>query len=245
MFLIPDDSWEVRKTMTKGRGIFAMKEITAGTVIGDYLGKVIRTADESDIDEKDNFYLMFYHDYASIFPDLTKPGIHLLNHSCTPNVWMYTYHGHTLFFVLRRIFPGEEMTVSYLLSPQKDCPECTHFCICNSILCYGTMHMAEKRHAEWSEFHEKEAAKTGRQRIRYGKNLPKLKTYPQSIPDARVYTLFAAKGQKAIVKEDETLPSVSVLRESIRETGRAIDFPNLKQRVLGITESLICSESLR
>src|SRR3989344_4466444 len=43
MFLIKDDFWQIKKTKERGYGVFARKEIKAGTIIGDYLGKVIKT----------------------------------------------------------------------------------------------------------------------------------------------------------------------------------------------------------
>ena len=62
MCLLKDADWEVKKTKEKGRGVFCKKEIKAGTVIGDYLGKVIKTAEydlEKDKNEKDNLCKSF------------------------------------------------------------------------------------------------------------------------------------------------------------------------------------------
>ena len=240
MFLLSYDAWEVKKTEKKGRGLFAKKEIAPGTVIGDYLGRVIRTAEEDTIDESENFYLMYYHDYASIFPDLTKPGIHLLNHSCAPDCWMYTYKGHTLFFAIRRIFPGEELTVNYLLSPLDTyCSPCTHLCHCGSAICYQTMHLPKKMYDSWNAFHDKEAAKTKKGRVQYGKDLPKLTSYPESISDHSVYTLFGAPNIPPAQFSNKTLPSRMELRKLVRDTGRQLDFPNINTRVLGISDSLV------
>lgn len=245
MFLLTDDAWEVKKTEKKGRGLFAKKEIIPGTVIGDYLGRVLRTAEEDTIDESENFYLMYYHDYASIFPDLTKPGIHLLNHSCSPNCWMYTYKGHTLFFAIRRIFPGEELTVNYLLSPlDKYCSPCTHLCQCGSVICYQTMHLPKKLYDLWNTFHDKESAKTKKERIQYGKDLPQLSSYPDTIPDHPVYTLFGAANCEPAQLSNTTLPSRTELRALVRETGRRLDFPSINTRVLGITDTLVLTEPL-
>ena len=113
MFLIPEDFWEVRKTAEKGLGVFAKKEILAGTVIGDYLGKVIKTAEYDLERDAKGLFLMYLNDSASIYPDLSKPGIHLLNHSCEPNCWIYCFRGHTLFFALRNIKKGEELYCHY------------------------------------------------------------------------------------------------------------------------------------
>lgn len=243
MFLIPDNSWEVRKTRKKGRGIFARKEIAPGTLIGDYLGKVISPAEENNIDEKGNFYLMYYHDRASIFPDLKKPGIHLLNHSCTPNTWMTTYRGHTLFFSLRRIFPGEELTINYLLSPQdKTCSPCTHLCSCSGVLCHQTMHLSKKKYGVWSEFHNQEMDRTKPERIRYGKNLKPLTEYPKAPVDHPVYDLFGNTNEQPEVVTTTKLPTTSEIRKLIRESGRTLSFPALNLHVLGVTDGIIISE---
>jgi uncharacterized protein len=156
MILLPDGSWEIKTTEKKGRGIFAAKDITPGTVIGDYIGRVIKTAEE-DTSQKDGLYLMYYHDYASLYPtDIHASGIHLINHSCAPNCWIFTYKGHTLFFTLRKIFAGEELTASYLLSPDAFCDPCGHTCRCGSAFCTRTMHLPEKQFKKWNAFAEEQ-----------------------------------------------------------------------------------------
>lgn len=193
MILLNEDSWEVKPTKYKGDGLFAKKEIKPGIVIGDYLGKVLRTAEADIPSEKESFYLMYYHDQASIFPDLTKPGIHLLNHSCMPNCAFFTFHGHILFFTLRKIFAGEELTVNYMLSPQDEfCNPCPHICKCESEFCTGTMHLSEDRYLKWREFQESQAKKTKRKRIAYNKDLPPLTSYPKLIPAYPIYNLLSS-----------------------------------------------------
>src|ERR1700687_1155673 len=103
MFLLPREFWEIKKTKEKGLGVTARKKINKGTIIGDYLGKVIKTREYDFSKVKQELYLLYYSDQASIYPDLGEPGIHLINHSCAPNCWMYTYKGHTLFFAIRKI----------------------------------------------------------------------------------------------------------------------------------------------
>jgi hypothetical protein len=235
----------VKKTAKKGSGLFARKAIAPGTIIGDYLGKVVSPAEENNIDEKDNFYLMYYHDRASLFPDLSKPGVHLLNHSCTPNCWMYTYKGHTLFFTLRKVFSGEELTINYLLSPQdSSCAPCTHFCSCEGIICQQTMHLGKKKYELWSAFHEKQMKRTKPERIRYGKDLPPLSAYPKSFLDEGVYDLFGSMPEKPEVLSDKKLPKRSEIRKKIRETGRTLSFPALNLNIFGVTDGLIISETL-
>ena len=180
MILLNQDFWEIRKTAKKGRGIFAKKEISKGTVIGDYLGKVIHPQDA--VVDENNFYLMYYHDTAAIMPDLNKPGVHLLNHSCLPNAWLYIYKGHTLAFALKTINKGEEITIPYLLSPQdKFCDPCLHICQCGHPKCNQTMHLTHEQYKKWRKLNDKWASKTKREKVIVGKALPKLKVYPETI----------------------------------------------------------------
>lgn len=181
MFLLPPDSWKILKTKKKGLGIFTKEPICAGTVIGDYLGKIIKTAEYDLENDKKGLFLMYFSDKASIFPDLDSPGIHLLNHSCVPNCWIYMYCGHTLFFALRKINPGEELTISYLLSPDDDCRSCTHICMCESVHCTGTMHLSKSKYEKWQAFQNSKIKNMKRTKILYGRSLPKLKKYPLRI----------------------------------------------------------------
>lgn len=188
MFLLKDDYWEIRKTKEKGYGVFAKKEIKVGTVISDYLGKIINIAEYDLEKDKQGLYLMYLTDQASIYPDITKPGHHLINHSCQPNCWIYIFQGHTLFFALRKIKPGEELTISYLLSPKDEtCKPCIHDCKCGSKFCTGTMHLSKDKYNKWQKFQDEEKKKTKIAKFIFGKNLPKLKSYPKIILDNPIY----------------------------------------------------------
>lgn len=244
MLLLPPETWEIQNTPNKGRGIFAKKTLPPGTVIGDYVGTVINNVLD-DTSEKDGLYLMYYHDRASIYPsDLQKLGIHLMNHSCMPNCGLYTYKGHTLFFSLRTIFPEEELTADYLLSPDEYCEPCTHQCTCQTILCRGTMHLSAKRFDEWNIFHEAQSKETKRLPIRYGKRLKPLKAYPKSIPDHPIYNLFGAINKTPLQYDGKTVPSTQKLRKTIRETGRIVSFPELNINILGFEHEKIKTQTI-
>lgn len=181
MFLLSDRYWEIKNTKNKGLGIFAKKNIPKASIIGDYIGKIIRPQD-APIDEE-NFYLMYYHDHAAISPDLKKPGVHLLNHSCKPNAFLYIHKGHTLAFALEKISKGKEITIPYLLSPKDEfCNPCLHICKCGDSECSGTMHLSKDVYEKWKKFNEEWSKKTKRERISFGKELPELKLYPK-IPE--------------------------------------------------------------
>lgn len=188
MFLISKKYWQIKKTENKGLGVFAKKKIKKGTPIADYLGKVIKT-EEYDLDlDKKGLFLMYLTDEASIYPNLKKPGPHLLNHSCSPNCWIYTHLGHTIFFALRDINPAEELTISYLLSPKDEtCKNCPHVCHCQSKNCTKTMHLSKAKYKKWQKFQENQ--KQGKiAKYKFNKTLPKLKSYPKSIPNNPIYT---------------------------------------------------------
>lgn len=244
--LLSNGYWEVRNTRKMGRGIFAKKDIVAGVVIGDYIGKVVRETDIGNYDKKgDDFYLMYYHDRASIYPDVKSTGIHVLNHSCTPNVWMYTYKGHTLYFSLRKVFKGEQLTVSYLLSPQdKECNPCDHLCSCGSVICPGNMHLSEIQYNKWHSLDDKQGKKTKAERVRYNTTLSVLSTYPQNIPDDPFYTLFGSDSKKPLILDNKILPTRSQLRNLIRQSGRTLKFKNLNTLVLGVTDTIIVSKPI-
>ncbi len=245
MFLLPSSHWEVRGTKHKGKGVFAKKDIEAGTVIGDYIGKVIHPKDEQRFEKKLGFYSMYYHNNATIFPDIKKDGIHVINHSCTPNCWMSTYRGHTLYFSIRKIFKGEELTISYLLGPQDDsCKPCDHQCKCESTVCSQTMHTAQKKFDAWCRHDDKKSMQTKSEPVKMGKTLPMLSSYPKTILDHALYTLFGAQYKKAAVYKDTTPPHRKELRKRIRKTGRRIYFKNLGTTVIGISDGVIFSKSL-
>ena len=51
-------------------------------------------------------------------------GTHYINHSCEPNAYMKTLYGHVLFFALRDILPGEEITIDYEYTLHSDKKRC-------------------------------------------------------------------------------------------------------------------------
>lgn len=243
MFILPSEYWEVRKTKDKGRGIFAKKDIPAGTIIGDYIGKMIRVSEEDQYEKDDScFYLMYYHEKASIFPNKRKPGIHFINHSCEPNSYMYSYQGHTLYFALRHIFAGEELTVSYLLGPlDKDCEPCEHICKCGSETCKNLMHSTHKEYDAWSDYDNELTENVKLPRVTFGKDLPTLPKYPETIKDNTVYPLFGSANKPALTLADTKIPSRKELRMKLRETGQKLHFKKLGITVTGISDNhVIC-----
>lgn len=242
MFLLKDDAWEMRtrvyetdtKEKKQNRGIFAKKDIEGGTIIGDYLGLVIPEKEEDVYENSNEMYLMYYTEKATIYPDVQKPGIHVLNHSCEPNTWMYTYKGHTLYFALRKIYAGEELTVSYQLSPiDSDCEPCDHACHCHTPTCTGTMHMPEDKYEAWRAFDDHETEKTKAVPAPLKKNLSLLDQYPKEIKDDPIYKLFGSSEKPPLVINDAIFPTRKEIRQQIRKTGRQLKYPKLGVTIVG------------
>jgi uncharacterized protein len=239
MFLLSNDYWEIKKTEHKGRGVFAKKDIPAGVVIGDYLGKLVHDNEEEKHNENHNgLYTLYYTEDVSIIPDADDPGVHLINHSCEPNTFMYSYKTHTLYFALRHIFKGEELTVSYLLPPiDDDCKPCEDVCKCGSELCTGTMHLSEKVYDDWNAFDDEMIKNDTFPPFKPGDMLPILASYPENIEDNNIFPLFGSFHHKVLEVKDTKLPSQKELRERLRQTGQQLHFTKLNLLVLGISNN--------
>ena len=68
-------------------------------------------------------------------------GTHYINHSCEPNVYMKTIHDHILFFALRDIRPGEEITIDYENTLHPDSKRC----LCGAMTCRGKINKQSVR----------------------------------------------------------------------------------------------------
>lgn len=245
MFLLPKTHWEIRKTAQRGRGIFAALDIQPGVIIGDYLGRIISPDEESESDR--GLYAMWYSERATILPDPDEIGVHLINHACMPNCAMYTHRGHTLYFALRRIFKGEELTASYLLDPTDDDPNAPcfrHACSCRSPICHGTLHTSKIYIDRWNAMearrHKNRFASLP---VPYGQRLPKLDVYPAVIEDDPLYEIFGSLEQTPLECSEAALPGIAEIRKRIRRSGRCLAFGRLRLLLYGIMQGLIVAAS--
>lgn len=146
MFLIDQELYEIKTTDKKGRGVFAKKTIAPGIVIGDYLGTLIdpnRIEEESD-EYHDGLYYALTTNVQAVLPDKDSGGIHLINHSCEPNISFLPYKGHILYVSLRKILPGEELTVNYLIDPEHG-ERNYYICHCEAPTCKGTWYIHPRK----------------------------------------------------------------------------------------------------
>lgn len=250
MLLIPSDSREIRgrafsahDAEKHNRGIFATRQIRAGTVIGDYLGLLVPNEKEDEYETGPDTYLMYYDDRVSIWPDQTQPGVHLINHSCEPNCGIMTYRGHGLYYALRTIHPEEELTVSYVLGPiDDDCAPCRHACWCRARSCTGTMHLPIDRYAAWRLYDDRHSKRTPADPVEAHQLLQPLDRYPARIPDRRVHPIYGAPEIPPKTVHDDRLPRVAEIRRQLRRTGRQLAYVALGLTVLGVDGTTIILE---
>lgn len=190
MFVISESNIVVKKTKHKGFGVFAKNTISKGVVIGDYTGELVDYLNVDYAKEKKQMYLMYYNDTYGIYPDLSEPGVHLINHSCSPNCWLAKYKDRTLVFALRDIVPNEEITINYLLSPKNNCKNCPHTCKCDIPACTGSMHLSEEKYLVWQKFQKINWKEKGVNNK--SKYLKPLKKYPKKVNEDYLANLIKA-----------------------------------------------------
>lgn len=136
---------EVRKSGIHNRGVFAIKNIPAGTEIIEYVGEKI-TKRESDIRgeqvlkrSKDDLtkgavYIFELNKRYDIDGNVAWNTAGIINHSCDPNCEAVNIGGHIWVCARRDIIKGEELTYNYGYSLDN---WWEHPCRCGSANCVG------------------------------------------------------------------------------------------------------------
>jgi len=126
----------IRESPINGKGCFAAKLFPRGRKIAEYTGERIDDWEARrrargrpilricDIDGR-----------FSLDGSRGGNGTHYINHCCEPNAYMKNLYGHVLFFALRDINPGEEITVDYEETLHPDSKRCH----CGAKSCRGTI----------------------------------------------------------------------------------------------------------
>ncbi len=245
MFLIAADNYQVKKTVKKGSGVFAKKHIPAGTLIGDYVGRVVKDTEVDEIAKiNQGCYAFEYFGNVSIVPqDIKAIGVHLINHSCSANCSVFEYQGHNIFFALRHIFPGEEITFDYEFDSSVGGGD--HPCFCDSPFCRGTMYARAEKIRVKSKPKLSKIKKE--KKIDYvicqaGEIIKPLLKYPKEIKDNRVYNIYANLKVSPVISKEKKLPTLKVMREIIRLTGRRLKFSELNLSILAVVDDHLIIE---
>ncbi|MCX6789657.1 MAG: SET domain-containing protein-lysine N-methyltransferase [Candidatus Gribaldobacteria bacterium] len=246
MILLDKSFYTIKKEKQKGRGIFAKKEIPNGTIVADYLGRLIKIAEEEDYEKHFGHYIMFYNDKASIVPqDIKAVGAHLINHSCMPNCGVLLLQKHIVFVSLRKIFPGEELTIDYEVE-QSPNENFQYPCFCKSLFCRGTMNVSQEKEEKWYRFARKrQKADFNELEVGFGQQMKPLKKYPKFMKDSFGYPVFASLIKEPITIYDSQLLSIKILREKIKNTGQCLYFPKINYCLYGIADNALISSPKR
>jgi SET domain-containing protein len=126
----------IKKSTIDGKGCFATAHFPKGHKVAEYTGERISHREGQRRLKTRRKHRICELDYGwSIDGSYGGNGTHYINHSCAPNTYMRTTHGHLLFMALRDIRPGEEITCDYISTHHPD----TYRCRCKSPECRGTI----------------------------------------------------------------------------------------------------------
>jgi SET domain-containing protein len=126
----------IRKSPINGKGCFAVVGFKRRQKIAEYTGERIPDLEATWRARKRRILRICDIDGRwSLDGSRGGNGTHYINHSCAPNGFMRTLHGHILFFALRDIKPGEEITIDYEMTLHSDRKRCH----CGADNCRGTI----------------------------------------------------------------------------------------------------------
>ncbi|MGA9997732.1 MAG: SET domain-containing protein-lysine N-methyltransferase [Pyrinomonadaceae bacterium] len=126
----------VRTSSINGKGCFATVHFKRGRKIAEYTGERISEAEANRRARSRRVLRICAIDWKwSLDGSLGGNGTHYMNHSCEPNCYMKILYGHILFFALRDIRPGEEITLDYQTTLHSDRKRCS----CGAKTCRKTI----------------------------------------------------------------------------------------------------------
>jgi hypothetical protein len=232
MMLIPSKWYSVSRS-SLGRGLVAERELPAGQVLGDYLGRLVRPRVE-----REGLYLLFLRRDLAVAPDVPAVGPHLANHSCEPNCLFFPFRGHVLFVTRRRVFPGEALTLDYGVSPPPPrSPIGLYLCRCGAELCRGTFLLSPAGDARVDRlFYSSAWAGAPRPRQPLGSTLEPLARYPTQVRGPSGFEVFASSAKRPLNLPLRRVPTRSDAAARIRETGRALQLPALGLQIRATLE---------
>ena len=130
----------------KGRGLYAAKNIKAGTKIIEYVGNIMTKKQTKDSDKFDNskpIYLFNLNKKYDLDGSVSRNRARLINHSCSNNA-EYEGTGLKIWVVSNKeITKGEEITCDYGFGYDSDYRQFP--CKCESKNCCGYIVRAESR----------------------------------------------------------------------------------------------------
>ncbi|HEV3244745.1 MAG TPA: SET domain-containing protein [Candidatus Paceibacterota bacterium] len=105
-----DPRFEIRESPGMGWGLFACGPLAQGEFVVEYTGHKVPSKVANASKSK---YLFEIDKHWTIDGEGQENHGRWLNHSCVPNVEALSEGDRIMFYAVRDIFPGEEMTIDY------------------------------------------------------------------------------------------------------------------------------------
>lgn len=118
-------------------GVYADQTIPPGRKVIEYTGERINRREAKR--REDTHYLFAVDPYWTVDGSVGGSGAELINHSCDPNLEARILRGHILYFSLRTIRKGEELTVDYNYSWRYEHTKCD----CGARNCRGLINVKQ------------------------------------------------------------------------------------------------------
>ena len=119
-----------------GKGCFATIDFARGRKIAEYTGERIPDREaQRRARGRAKLRICDIDGRWSLDGSRGGNGTHYINHSCEPNSYMKIIYGHILFYALRNIRAGEEITIDYVATLHSDQKRC----LCGAPACRGTI----------------------------------------------------------------------------------------------------------
>ena len=123
-------------------GIYAGELIPKGRKVIEYCGeKINRRETKHRADTAEFNYLFTLDSYWTIDGSVGGSGAEFINHCCDPNVEARIVRKHILYFALRDIRKGDELTIDYRFDSAVE----KYTCKCGASGCRGTINLVKER----------------------------------------------------------------------------------------------------
>ena len=128
---------EIRRSRIHGKGLFARRDIAAGTQLIQYVGRRIPKEYAAELCLKRNAYIFTLDGEEDVDGKVSWNPARLINHSCDPNCDAEVDDRDRIWAISRReIYRGEELTWNY----GYDLMDYLNYpCSCGAATCLGYM----------------------------------------------------------------------------------------------------------
>ena len=120
--------------------MYAGERIPKGRKIIEYTGEKCNRRETKIRAEREFNYMFTLDSYWTIDGSVGGSGAEYINHCCAPNVESRIVRGHVLYFAMRDIKSGEELTLDYRFGADVE----THSCGCGVKECRGTINLVKE-----------------------------------------------------------------------------------------------------